>query len=137
MTAVIRRWVLRNGLELEALDESRDYYGGYWNVRVVVRGEVEVEHLYLEGLLEDPLAEEALKELGEKVQYRRELTKMGVPEGEVGQVKGDLLAYFEENALPYIEHEKFPERLVRRRFEETLKEIRIRRMREELDERDL
>ena len=94
MTTVIRRWVLRNGLELEALDESRDYYGGYWNARVVVRGEVE-------------------------------------------QVKGDLLAYFEENALPYIEHEKFPERLVRRRFEETLKEIRIRRMREELDERDL
>ena len=137
MTAVIRRWTLRNGLQLEALDESRNYYGGYWNVRVVVRGEVGVERIYLQGLLDDPLAEEALKELGEKVQYRRELTKMGVPEGEVERVKGDLLAYFEENALPYIEHEKFPERFVRRQFEETLKEVRIRKMREELNERDL
>ena len=35
MTTVIRRWVLRNGLELEALDESRDYYGGYWNLSLI------------------------------------------------------------------------------------------------------
>ncbi len=137
MAKVIRSWALKNGLKLEAIDLSKSYYGGYWNVKLLIRGKVRVKPSYLEGMITDPLGEEAREELGEEVEYRRELTKIGVLEDELEKVKGELLSHFERNALPYMEHRAFLERFVRRRFEEVLKDMRIRKMREEMDERDL
>ena len=137
MAKVIRSWTLKNGLKLEAIDLSKNYYGGYWNVKLVVRGKVRVKPSYLEGMITDSLSEEAKEELGGEVEYLRELTKIGVPEDELERVKGELLSHFERNALPYMEHRAFLERFVRRRFEEVLKDVRIRKMREEMDERDL
>lgn len=132
MAEVIRTWSLRNGLKLEVVDLSQNYYGGYWNVKLVVKGRVRVEPPYLDGLMADPLAEEARRELGQEVEYRRELTRIGVAEEELEQAKGELLSYFEENALRYMQHEAFPQRFVRRRFEEVLKELRIRRLQEQM-----
>ncbi len=133
MGKVLKRWELRNGLTLEAEDFSYNYYGEYWNIKVVIRGEIEVRPEYLDGLLaEEPHGEEAFRRLGKEVEYRREITQVGVPEERLQETITRLLGYFEENALPYIDHPSFPERFVRKRWREVAKEIRTEKMREEL-----
>jgi len=138
MGKVLKRWELRNGLTLEAEDFSYNYYGEYWNIKVVIRGEIEVRPEYLDGLLaEEPHGEEAFRRLGKGVEYRREITQVGVPEERLQETIARLLGYFEENALPYIDHPSFPERFVRKRWREVAKEIRTEKMREELQEKGL
>jgi len=138
MGKVLKRWELRNGLTLEAEDFSYNYYGEYWNIKVVIRGEIEVRPEYLDGLLaEEPYGEEAFRRLGKEVEYRREITQVGVPEERLQETIARLLGYFEENALPYIDHPSFPERFVRKRWREVAKEIRTEKMREELQEKGL
>ena len=133
MGKVLKRWELQNGLTLEAEDFSYNYYGEYWNIKVMIRGKIEVRSEYLDGLLaEEPYGEEALRRLGGEVEYRREITQVGVPEERLGETIGRLLGYFEENALPYIDHPSFPERFVQKRWREVAKEIRTEKMREEL-----
>ena len=130
----LRRWELRNGLKIEVEDESQNYYGEYWNVKLVIRGKVRVRSEYLNGLLtREPQGEEALRRLGEEVEYRREIIQVGVPKSRLQEAIGRLLSSFEENSLPYIEHPSFPKRFVRKRWRELIKEISIEKMREEMN----
>ena len=132
MGKVLRNWRLNNGILLEAEDESINY-GEYWRIKLVVKGEVEVKEEYLPHVKEEPLGQEALRELGERVQYRRELSRMGVPQGEIARVKEELLSSFEENSLPYLSNLSFPERFVRKCWREKMEEIRKRRLKDESD----
>lgn len=133
---MLKRWTLKNGLELEALDLSENYWADFWNLRIQIVGRVKVDPSLIP--FEDPLAEEALKALGDEVTYLREITKVGVREEELQQQRRKVLLTFEQNALPYLQHPDFPRRFLLRRFEETLKKMKIEKMRrdqgEEADE---
>lgn len=126
---VLKRWRLPNGLELEALDLSENYWADFWNLRVLIRAKVPVPKGLKEG--REPLAKEAWDRLGDEVLYEREIVKVGVREGELREQMKDALRNFEENALPYLAHPDFPRRFVMRRFEEALKKLKIERMKEE------
>jgi len=124
----LKRWRLPNGLELEALDLSENYWADFWNLRILIRGKVPVP----EGLVDpsDPLGREALRELGKEVLYQREIVKVGVREADLEGERLRALRNFEENALKYLAHPDFPRRFALRRFEETLKRLKIEREKE-------
>jgi hypothetical protein len=120
MSIIIRSWRLANGLTVEVEDDTVNYYGDYYNVRLVIRCPVPVKPDHLESSKENPYFDRVVALLGSLAEYRREIVKAGVPGRDVAAVKEYLLQQFEDNALPYFEHEVFPERLVQKRFIEIL-----------------
>ncbi|MBW2040106.1 MAG: hypothetical protein JRI46_11050 [Deltaproteobacteria bacterium] len=125
---MIKKFVLDNGLVLEVIDESFNYYAEFWNLKVVIRGKVKVRAEYLQDIvLSNPHELEAKEALGKEVEYYRELTQIGVREAELGKNIQRLLQYFEENSFPYLRHPFFPERMVRKRWRELAEEIKVRR----------
>ncbi len=130
MGELIKKLMLNNGLVLEVIDESSNYYAEFWNLKVVIRGKVEVKAEYLEDIIPSgPYELEAKEALGKEVEYYRELTQIGVREAEAQENIQRLLKYFEENSLPYLQHPSFPKRMVRKRWQELAEEIKLRRSR--------
>jgi hypothetical protein len=123
MPAVIRTWRLANGLTIEVEDDTINYYGDYYHVRLFIRCPVEVKPGYLESSKESPYYDRIVATLGSVTEYRREIVKAGVPGREVAAVKEYVLRKFEENALPYFEREGFSERLVQKRFAEVAERL--------------
>lgn len=118
MSTIVRSWSLANGLTVEVEDDTVNYYGDYYNVRLIIRCPVAVKREHLESSKENPHFDRVVALLGSLAEYRREIVKAGVAGRDVAGVKEYLLQQFEDNALPYFEHEVFPERLVQKRFVE-------------------
>jgi hypothetical protein len=120
---LLKGWTLANGLVLEVHDESTQYYADYWNLKVVIRGTVRIKPRYLRVICPaNPCEQEAKEALGREASYRRELTRIGVREADKGETIQRLLASFEENTLPYLNHPAFPERLVRHQWQKMAEE---------------
>ena len=123
MALLIRTWHLANGLKVEILDETAGYYGDYSNLKLIVLCRVDVKEEYLRAFLDDPRYRRVARALGSATEYRREITKSGVPARNLSAVKSFLVERFEESALGYFEREDFPERFVCRRFTEISEEL--------------
>jgi len=130
MTAVIRTWHLIRGLIVQVEDESRNYYGDYHNVRLVIRCRIAVKVELLKGVEKNPSYARVVEAMGPSIEYLRVVGKAGVAGKDVSSVKEALLASFEETALPYFDREDFEEKFVRKRFDEIEKDL-IRRDRDE------
>jgi hypothetical protein len=130
MAAVIRTWHLIRGLIVEVEDESRNYYGDYHNVRLVIRCRIAVKAELLKGMEEMPSYARVVEAMGPSIEYLRVVGRAGVAGKDVSSVKEALLASFEETALPYFDREGFEEKFVRKRFDEIEKDL-IRRDRDE------
>jgi len=101
----------------------------FWNVKLVVRGTASVKK---EQLWEDMAAENreglkmhALKILGDEVTYERVIVQVGVREHEVDDAVARHVALFEKNALLYLAPPAFPPMMVKRRWDELVREVRI------------
>lgn len=129
MAAVIRTWRLDKGLIVEVEDESRNYYGDYHNVKLVIRCRVAVRAELLKGLEKSPSYARVVEVMGPSVEYLRVVGRAGVAGKDVPSVKDGLLAGFEENALPYFDRGGFEEKFVRKRFDEVEKDL-LRRERD-------
>jgi hypothetical protein len=123
MSALIRSWRLANGLTVVAEDETINFYGDYYNVRLVIRCQVVVRPEYLKPLRDNPFHDRVIEVLGSLAEYRREIVKAGVAGRDLNGIKEHLLQKFEETALPYFEREVFPERLVQKRFAEIAEDL--------------
>lgn len=118
MSVTLRSWHLANGLTVAADEETINYYGDYYNMRLIIRCSVAVRREYLASFEKSVHYERAVAILGPVAEYRREIVKAGVPGKDLPGVKENLLRGFEETALPYFEREVFPERFVQKRFTE-------------------
>jgi vacuolar-type H+-ATPase subunit C/Vma6 len=126
--SLLKELPLDNGLVLEITDESSNYYADFWNLKVVIRGKVQVASDYLQAIIPtNPYEQEAKEALGSEVSYHRELTRIGVREYEKEAVIQKLLSSFKENFLPYLEHTAFPERMVRSHWKKLADEIKGKR----------
>ena len=126
MALLIRTWHLANGLKVEILDETVGCYGDYSSIKLIVRCGIAVRDEYLRAFLDHPRYSRVVEVLGKGVEYRREISKSGVPARNLSAVKSFLVERFEENALGYFEREDFPEKFVCRRFMEIAEEIEKR-----------
>jgi len=123
MASIIRTWRLTNGLTVEIDDESANYYGDYYNVKLVVRCRIAVEAALVKPLEKRASYRRVAKIMGSFVDYRREIGRAGVAGRDVSFVKGGLLRSFEENALPYFSREDFAEKFVKKRYAEIEKDL--------------
>jgi hypothetical protein len=121
---LLKKWTLANGVVLEVHDESAQYYADFWNLKVVISGTVEIKPQYLQAIRPaTPSEQEAKEALGSEAVYCRELTRIGVREAEKEETIQRLLASFEWNTLPYLNHPAFPERLVRHQWQKRVEEL--------------
>jgi hypothetical protein len=121
---LIKQWNLANGLVLKVHDESAQYYADFWNLKVVIRGQVKVQPEYLQAICpSSPIEHEAKEALGVEVVYHRELTRIGVREAEKEKTIQKLLGSCVDNTLPYLKHHSFPEKRVRHQWQKTAEEL--------------
>jgi hypothetical protein len=122
---LLKELSLDNGLMLEVTDESSNYYADFWNLKVVIKGKVQVVPDHLPAITpSNPSEQEAKEALGGEVAYHRELTRIGVREVEKEVTIQKLLGSFEENSLPYLQYPFFPERMVRSQWKKLTEEIK-------------
>jgi hypothetical protein len=122
---LLKQVTLDNGLMLEITDERSNYYADFWNLKVVIKGKVQVVPDHLQAIVpSNPYEQEAKETLGGEVAYHRELTRIGVREAEKETTIQRLLVAFEENSLPYLQYPYFPERMVRRQWKKLAEEIK-------------
>jgi len=123
MAAMIRTWRLEKGLVVEVEDESRNYYGDYHHVKLVIRCRIAVKAGHLKALEGSPSYAKVVEAMGPFVEYLRVIGKAGVAGKDVASIKDQLLRSFEENALPYFNREGFEAKFVRKRFGEIEKDL--------------
>lgn len=123
MPAILKSWHLGNDLTVVVEDDTVNYYGDYYNVRLTIRCPIEVKREYLASSKGNPYYDRVVARLGPVTEYRREIVKAGVPGKDLAAVKEHVLRKFEETALPYFEREVFSERLVQKRFAEVAEEL--------------
>jgi hypothetical protein len=124
MSEIARTWVLSNGLTVKAFDDSVNYYGDFYNMKLTIISTVRVDPRYFADFRKHSHYGEVVKVLGLKTEYRREIIKAGVSGDDLSPAKAAVLDSFEVNALPYMERADFAERLVRKRFAEIEKELK-------------
>jgi len=120
---MIRTWRLESGLIVEVEDESRNYYGDYHHLKLVIRCRIAVKAEHLEALKGSPFYARVVEAMGPSVEYLRIIGRAGVAGKDVNSVKDQLLRSFERNALPYFNREGFEAKFVRKRFGEIEKDL--------------
>ncbi len=123
MAAFLRRWKLRNGIEIEIHEDTHRYYGNYYNMKLIITSRIETKEEYFNDLRETPNYGPIVKSLLPSVEYRREIVKAGVEGSKVAGLRDQLVASFEESALPYFEKKGFAKSYARKRFRELQKKL--------------
>ena len=109
MKNVIREIPLPNGLTVRFTDATRRYFGDYHQVRVEVSCEVPLSA----PLFEDQAAfEAALKLLGARVCYLKQVEHQGVPTLGTADAVQKVIQQFIDHSLSYFGSEAFPRRFV-------------------------
>lgn len=115
---IIREYPLGGGITARVSDDTRHYFGGYYQVRILVSADVPLAPAWFATTGD---YEDALRRLGERVRFTRTLEKMAVPEVEVAEVRQSLMESFDTNMLPYLSRPDFAERFVRSEYARSLK----------------
>jgi hypothetical protein len=109
MENLIRELPLANGLTVRFFDTTRRYFGDYHQVRVKISCEVPVTA----DLFADQQAfDAALKLLGAKVQYVKDIEQQGVPTLSTADAVANVIRQFMENSLGYFDSAEFSKRFV-------------------------
>ena len=109
MKNIIREIPLANGLTVSFADATRRYFGDYHQVRVEVSCEVPLSA----GLFDDQASfEAALKLLGTKVCYLKQVEHQGVPTLGTADAVQKVIQQFIDHSLGYFGSEAFPRRFV-------------------------
>lgn len=124
--APFHREDLTNGLVLEFHDRSNRYFGDYHrlHLEVVCRIPLEADFPPLSGL-EDDVLEQARRAFGDHVEFRRELTRMGVAGADVETTRRRMIEDFMDATGRYLAAPDFAVRFVRSRLEESCKKKRF------------
>lgn len=131
MSTVIRSWHFANGLVVEMKDETANYFGDYYNIKLALYCRVPVEEAYLVPFTTRPYYDEVGRMLGPANEYRREIVKAGVAARDVEATKAYLIDSFEKNALIYFERDDFPLLFTRKKFADIEEELLKNKRREE------
>jgi hypothetical protein len=109
MKKLIREIPLANGLIVQFFDATRRYFGDYHKVRVTISCEVPLSS----GLFDDEKSyEAALKLLGPKVRYLKEIEHQGVATDATAETIEKVITDFVAHSLTYFNSEAFPKKLV-------------------------
>lgn len=109
MKKMVREIPLSNGLTVRFFDATRRYFGDYHQVRVKISCEVP---LTAELFDDDAAHRAAVKLLGARVQYLKEVEHQGVPTLATGDAVEKVIRQFVEHSQSYFESEAFPRRFV-------------------------
>lgn len=109
MNQPIKEIPLANGLTVRFFDATRRYFGDYHQVRIHIVCEVP---LVAELFEDDAARQAALKLLGDRASYRKEIEQQGVPTVAVEETVRKVIDHFVEHSLGYFEGEAFPKKLV-------------------------
>jgi hypothetical protein len=108
MKNLIREIPLQNGLTLRFFDATRRYFGDYHQVRIEINCQVPLTA----ELFDDHAAwESALRIVGEKVEYRKEVERQGVATDAIAGVVEEVIRSFTEHSLAYLQSPSFPGKL--------------------------
>jgi hypothetical protein len=109
MNDPIREIPLVNGLAVRFFDATRRYFGDYHQVRVKISMDVPVTP----DLFDDAGSyQAAVKILGDKVQYLKEIEHQGVPTLSTSETVQQVIQQFIDHSLPYFQTPAFPKRFV-------------------------
>ena len=109
MKKLIREVPLENGLTLRFFDATRRYFGDYHQVRIEISCEVPLSA----EIFDDAAAREsAVKVLGDRVQYLKQVEHQGVATDAVSGVVEDSIRHFLDHSLGYFRSPAFPKKLV-------------------------
>jgi len=109
MKNLVRELQLSNGLTVRFFDATRRYFGDYHQVRVKISCEVSLTA----DLFDDAKAyEAAVKLLGPKVQYLKEVEHQGVPSLATADAVQLVIQQFIDHSLGYFQTQAFPKRFV-------------------------
>ena len=119
MKNLVREIPLANGLTVRFTDATRRYFGDYHQVRVEISCEVPLTALLFD---DAPAFEAALKLLGSKVCYLKQVEHQGVPTLGTADAVQKVVQQFIEHSLGYFGSQAFPRRFV----ESELKRVRAK-----------
>jgi hypothetical protein len=114
MNKLLQQFDLPNGLVVFLDNDSRHYFGGYYQVIVTVRCELKIDPVSNPECFERP-DESVLS--GDTIRVSRRLERMGVPEQDVTNVLTELVTGFISTSLPYLSTQAYSTRLVRTELE--------------------
>lgn len=123
----VQRILLANGLAVEIRDESVHMLGDRWQVRCVAQVTVPVSALKATPLTGDPSVAVVRSLLGDSVEFMQQRARPLIPEVDRAKVFTVLRDELLEIATSYVARPSFPVKLVRRRYQEALRERTLRR----------
>lgn len=109
MKNLIREIPLANGLTVRFFDTTRRYFGDYHQVRVKISCEVPLTADLFDG---DQAFQAAVKLLGDKVHYQKDVEHQGVPTLATSEAVENVIRQFIDHSLCYFETLAFPKRFV-------------------------
>jgi hypothetical protein len=109
MKNIVREIPLANGLTVKFADATRRYFGDYHQVRVEVSCEVPLSAALFD---DQPSFEAALKLLGARVSYSKQVEHQGVPTLGTADAVQKVIQQFIDHSLSYFGSEAFPRRFV-------------------------
>lgn len=126
---IIKHYSLSNGLEISIVDRTFRYFGNYFTVFLELEAKVAVKKEYFENSDE---FDNAVKLIGREQVYKREIKRQGVVEEELGKIKDEVIKYFEEHSISYLEKETFLKKFIFKRIKEEQRKAEIRKLRDKI-----
>jgi len=115
---IIKTCTLGGDILATVSDHTSHYFGGYFHVRIKISA---VVPLSAGAFASEAEFQDALKRLGNSVNFSRTLEKMAVPDGEIDGVRQHLLASFDRHMLPYLVRADFADSFVQSEYRKALK----------------
>lgn len=109
MENLIREIPLANGLTVRFFDTTRRYFGDYHQVRVKISCEVPVT---ADLFADQQACDAAVKLLGAKVQYVKDIEQQGVPTLSTADAVENVIRQFMENSRGYFDSAEFSRKFV-------------------------
>lgn len=117
-TALLKRYSFDNGLELEIVDVSRHYFGGYWCAAVEARCLVPLAS----AAIADPDRQaEIARLLGDPVPFVRQIERMAVLQDQLPAVRAELQNRLEQQMTVLVGSELFAPRYIAGEFDKRSK----------------
>ncbi|MFO7982494.1 MAG: hypothetical protein R6V08_03490 [Desulfuromonadales bacterium] len=123
---LLRQERLSNGLVLEFHDASNRYFGDYHRLHIEMECRMALDRSFTPlASLSGEIIDQARSMFGDFLQFRGELTRMGVSGADLEQTRGRMIEDFMSTSGRYISGDEFPARFVQRRLEQARKKKRF------------